>query len=351
MGGINSPTTLAANSVNTTQIVDGAVTTPKIAARNVTPALLSLKTVTAKVAGFNITNADYETLFVCTGSFTITFDAAATLASGFYCRIVNIGTGTITLDPNGAEKIIIPGGTNTGDTTITLPYSGSTGGLYNTIGVTIFSDGAQLICVDTDSVHGAQLFTGSGTFNVPQGVTTVFLTGVAGGGGAGGTAATATAMSGSGGGGGATVRQAITTTPGAAVTVTIGGGGAGGSANNPGATGGSTSFGASLTLTGGGGGGQVAAGSGVGGTAGAGGSGGNISGNPGQKGDNVPSTTLTFIKGGGSPWGEGGSYQFTAGTNGIAGTGLGSGGGGANPAAATNQTGGNGTGGFLLVEW
>lgn len=39
------------------------------------------------------------------GSFTISGTAAATLGSGFYCAIVNGGTGTITFDPNAAELV------------------------------------------------------------------------------------------------------------------------------------------------------------------------------------------------------------------------------------------------------
>lgn len=55
---------------------------------------------TILAAGDNATLID-----VTSGTFTQTFTAAATLASGWWCYVKNSGTGTITLDPNGAETI------------------------------------------------------------------------------------------------------------------------------------------------------------------------------------------------------------------------------------------------------
>ena len=40
-----------------------------------------------------------------TGTFAQTFVASATLVAGWWCRVTNTGTGTITLTPNGAELI------------------------------------------------------------------------------------------------------------------------------------------------------------------------------------------------------------------------------------------------------
>lgn len=42
---------------------------------------------------------------VTSGTFSLSFTAAATLGSGWFCYIRNSGTGTVTLDPDGAELI------------------------------------------------------------------------------------------------------------------------------------------------------------------------------------------------------------------------------------------------------
>ena len=60
----------------------------------------------ARTSNTMIGAADNSTLIdITSGTFTQTFDAAATLGSGWFCYIKNSGTGDITLDPNGAEQI------------------------------------------------------------------------------------------------------------------------------------------------------------------------------------------------------------------------------------------------------
>jgi len=49
--------------------------------------------------------ADFGRTLNCTGTFTQTFTAAATLGDGWFCQIRNNGSGVITLDPNAAETI------------------------------------------------------------------------------------------------------------------------------------------------------------------------------------------------------------------------------------------------------
>jgi hypothetical protein len=71
-----------------------------------------------KAATFNITGADFDTTFVCTGTYSVTFSAVATLGSNFQCVIKNAGTGTLTLDPDASETI-------DGVTTLTIPPGGA----------------------------------------------------------------------------------------------------------------------------------------------------------------------------------------------------------------------------------
>jgi len=61
---------------------------------------------TTKTANFTAVAADIGELFECTtNSFIVNFAAAATLGVGWAVTIANTGSGTITLDPNGAETI------------------------------------------------------------------------------------------------------------------------------------------------------------------------------------------------------------------------------------------------------
>jgi hypothetical protein len=60
---------------------------------------------TAKSAGFTAALTDFGKVFTCTGTFTIAFDAAATLTGAWSIIVKNAGAGIITLDPNAAELI------------------------------------------------------------------------------------------------------------------------------------------------------------------------------------------------------------------------------------------------------
>lgn len=92
-----------------------------------------------------------------------------------------------------------------------------------------------------------QLFTSSGSWTAPAGVTRVKATVIAGGGGG-------SAWAGSSGGGGGYSCAWVTVSPGTTYTVTVGGGGFYQGGNGFGGTGGTSSFGSFLSATGGGGG-------------------------------------------------------------------------------------------------
>lgn len=234
-----------------------------------------------KTGAYTVVSTDRGKVIRCTGTWTLSFTAAATLGDGFVVAIVNEGAGVITIDPDLSETI-------GGSSTKTLAENASVLVCCNGTSFSTFGGGSG-------STSGMQKFTASGTFTVPAGVTTVWLTGV--GGGAGGAGSDGGAF---GGGGGARAWGVpVTVTPGASYAVTIGAGGSPGPYDGPGGAGGVTSFGALLSLSGGGAGG--AGGSGGGDTdgvtgggfggysraaaAGSGGGGsGGIGGNPGYAG-------------------------------------------------------------------
>ncbi|CAB5219386.1 hypothetical protein UFOVP229_65 [uncultured Caudovirales phage] len=117
-----------------------------------------------------------------------------------------------------------------------------------TSGNVLTSNGSAWTSAAAASGYGGtnfQLFTASGTFTVPAGITKLTVT--AFGGGAGGFN-TLPLLGGSGGAGVASV----TVTPGAAYTVTVGSGGRGyGASSGAAQNGGTTSFGSLVTATGG----------------------------------------------------------------------------------------------------
>ncbi len=69
----------------------------------------------AKTGSYTVVTTDRGSLIDCTsGTFTLAFQACATLGSDWSCYIRNSGTGVVTLDPSGAETI-------NGAATYTLP--------------------------------------------------------------------------------------------------------------------------------------------------------------------------------------------------------------------------------------
>lgn len=265
--------------------------------------------------------------------------------------IVNNATGafTVTCKTAAGSGVVVPQG----------------GGVSHVRG-----DGTNIMAARAGGVANITRYTASGSFVVPPGVTTVYVTGCAGGGGGGGgqTVGAATIFSGAGGGGAgeSVVRLPISVVPGTSYPVTIAAGGAGGAVNADGGGGGNTQFGtagALLNLAQGAGGLKsvaVAYPNTIGGPAGgggypSGGYGGDVAGQgPGGTGG----------AGGGSPLGGGGAGGRGALAGGAtipgnSASGYGAGGGGAggayaagaSPGATTGNAGGAGTPGILIVEW
>jgi hypothetical protein len=179
-----------------------------------------------------------------------------------------------------------------------------------------------------------QVFTGSGTFTIPAGVTKVKVT-VVGGGGNGANGGSALGSGGGGGGGGGAAIEIISgLTPLSTVSVTVGG------------VAGTSSFGAYCSATGGA--------SGSGGTAGAGGvgSGGqlNIGGAHGTWPTSTSGSSAAYGEGGngGSSFLGGGGSANTASNNGTSGQSYGGGGGGG---STSGGSGGSGAAGVVFVEY
>lgn len=270
---------------------------------------------------------------ITSGTFSQTFTAAATLATGWFCYVRNSGSGVITLDPNASELI---------DGLTSYPmYPGECrliqcdGSAFTTIIVSPFSN----------------KFTSTFTFVKPPGYNGFWVSTQAGGAGGGSGGANNVGANRAGGAGGAggerrPFEYISASAIAASITVTVGAKGVGGasvsSANNGnnGTAGGSSNFGGLLTSNGGS--------LGVGGTgsANAGGAGNGSTSRPSWM---TPSTENSIgsvggqpngagAAGAGSEWGgaAGGGSHNDATTAGIGGTSTfaGSGGGGGGGLAA-----------------
>lgn len=276
----------------------------------------------SKSANYQLLAADRGSLVSCTSSFTLSFDAAATLADNWFVYVYNAGTGDITLDPSGSETI--------DGLTSFIAYPGELR--------IVRSNGTALTSYVLKGFSRA--FTSSGTFTKPPGYSD-FEGEAWGGGGSGAGASLANA---GGGGGGACVpfnlrASAVGTTE----TVTIGAGGASVTTTD-GNDGGNTSLGTLVTAYGG-----------AGGVSTTGGGGGGIFGkgsttnggapriasaaNPGFGGGDgsVSAAPLPSVYGGGGGGGGSGSTAYP----GAASVYGGGGGGGATAAGTTFGLGGS----------
>jgi len=187
-------------------------------------------------------------------SITATGTANATTylrGDGAWATISGGGSGTVTsINANSSIGFTFTGGPVTSSGTLTL--SGPTPG---TSGNVLTSNGTAWVSQAAGGGSGgqvySQLFTTSGTWTAPTGVTRVRVWCIGGGGG--GAFNNSCSGNGAYGGGGGTAVGVYTVVPGTGYTVTIGAGGAGATAatNVIGSAGGTTSFGGVISATGG----------------------------------------------------------------------------------------------------
>lgn len=203
-----------------------------------------------------------------------------------------------------------------------------------------------------------QIFTSNGTYTPTSGMKYCIVEVQAPGGGGGGAAtsgATTAAIGGGGGGGGYARKTFAAATIGASQTVTVPAGGAGGAAgSNNGTTASTVSMGALISATGGGGGaggGAGAVGANVGGAGGIGTAtspGFATTGSPG--GACISSALNVMGSSGGNSYFSGGGLAIAGNVGaGNAALGYGGGGGGAVTANSTQQAGGAGAPGLIVV--
>ncbi len=259
---------------------------------------------------------------ITSGTFTQTFDAAATLGGGWWCYIRNIGTGDITLDPNASETI---DGVTSG---LIVP-----GDMY-----TIFCDGSGFVTERRCAGPMLTLLkTSSGSWTVPLGVRKVKATVVGGGGGC-----KSSSSPGYAGGGGGTAIKTYAVAPGATCTYTVG---AAGSIAYSGTAGGNSTFTySSTTITGSGGTIDNATGGNL--SAGGGASGGDVN-LPGRAGLPITGTTSSNANiAGCSAFGFGGISRNDSNTN----YGVATGYGGGSPGSGGGHD-INATAGCVIIEY
>lgn len=268
---------------------------------------------------------------------------AAGLGIRFFANYTNKNAVTIAVNGKAAVPVVKQNGNplQAGDllagSGYSLLYSSSTGSF-------------RLISPSpSDSAHvgQCQVFTASGNFVVPAGVTAVLVRVLAGGGAGGGSPTSSTAIGAGGGAAGGYAEKWCAVTPGQTIAVTVG---AGGTCTGPGVNGTagqSSSFGSYCSATGG----QYGASNGTTFEIGGVGVGGDINlngngGQQGQSGNNGTGTQPMGAPGGAPPFG-GGATSNTWG-QGYDAKGYGAGGGGA---GGTTNRGGNGAPGLVIVQW
>ena len=131
--------------------------------------------VAAKSSAYTVVGTDFGLLLTCSGTWTLSLTAAATLADGFFFEVRNTGSGTITVDPNSTEQI-------DGATTITLAAGESAkivcnGSAFFSVGRSSSSSSTVAVPVRQTVLSGPVDSSGLPAFGGSTGGTTVTVTG------------------------------------------------------------------------------------------------------------------------------------------------------------------------------
>lgn len=204
------------------------------------------QTRSAKTGAYTPVAGDNGNLIDCTsGTFSLTFTAAATLGAAWWCEIRNSGTGAITLDPNSTEQI--------DGLTSFIMYPGEHR--------RVFCTGTAFVTLVLNPFYFTA--TASGNWIEPPGYKLFDgLLWAAGGGG--GRSGSGSFVAGGGGGGGCTPIHRPAVSAGSTVSFTLAAATTSQTSAANGANGGDSTFG-TVTAKGGGGGYGNGAASGVGG--------------------------------------------------------------------------------------
>jgi hypothetical protein len=259
-------------------------------------------------------------------------DISGNAATATVATTVASGAAVTSITGAGLYGFTLTGGpiTSTGTFTVTPPAPGATGNH-------MVSDGTNWVssAFSGGGAPSVAIFTSTGNWTVPAGVTKCKVTVIAGGGGGN---ANATWAGGGGSGGGTSIKWISGLTPSAVITCTVGTGGAAAANGN------SSSFGTYCSATGG----SAGSSSPVAGVNGGVGSGGDLNI---QGGSGGYSSTVTGIGNGSGPGGGTfiAPYVYALGPNsssGVAGGLYGGGGGG-----TTTGSGGAGANGVIIIEY
>lgn len=169
------------------------------------------------------------------GGCAVALPPSATIGAGFHCWVQVLNAGVNTLTPNGAEKIIVQGGTSAGVQPLTLNVLGLQTVVSWASNVHIGCDGVQWNVLEGNPIAAAILTstvatftditaTGAGNYNPPANCRQIIVTFKAGGSGGSGAGNGAT----NGAAGGDTTFNAITAKGGGATSLAGGNSGSGG---------------------------------------------------------------------------------------------------------------------------